>query len=194
MVPTRNHRIYESQQRELIMPMPTPLIPPPEYQQEIKRRFTVNEKSQTGLDRDGHELCLKPNANRFGYHKGRKYKRYNKYRYYSVCVTVNGKQKIFRAHNIVIWLTYGFDAIKPGYCVDHINRDGTDNRLANLRIVAWNENMGKQFGEQPGDIRPFRGRKASTKHKPRWCLPPVTAAVLFATSHHVNHKLWRIAT
>lgn len=24
------------------MPMPTPLIPPPEYQEEIKRRFTVN--------------------------------------------------------------------------------------------------------------------------------------------------------
>lgn len=40
--------------------MPTPLIPPPEYQEEIKRRFTVNGRSQTGLDKYGHELCLKP--------------------------------------------------------------------------------------------------------------------------------------
>ncbi|EJI3684462.1 HNH endonuclease [Escherichia coli] len=176
------------------MPKPSPRIPPLEYQQEIKRRFTVNEKSQTGLDRDGHELCLKPCKFKYGSHGGgRKYKRYNKHRYYRVGVTANGKSKNFRVHNIVIWLTYGFDAIKPGYCVDHINRNGLDNRLANLRIVAWNQNMGCESGEQFGVIRPFRGRKASTKHKPRWCLRPVTAALLLATSHHVNHKLWRIA-
>lgn len=44
--------------------MPTPLIPPPEYQEEIKRRFTVNGRSQTGLDKYGHELCLKPRENK----------------------------------------------------------------------------------------------------------------------------------
>lgn len=175
------------------MPKPSPRIPPLEYQQEIKRRFTVNEKSQTGLDRDGHELCLKPSEWKYGGSNGRKYKRHNKHRYYRVGVTVNGKKKMFRVHNIVIWLAYGFDAIKPGYCIDHINRNGLDNRLVNLRIIAWNENMGCKSGEQFGAIRPYRGRKASTKHKPRWCRRPVTAAVLFATSHQLNHKLWRIA-
>lgn len=88
------------------MPKPSPRIPPLEYQQEIKRRFTVNEKSQTGLDRDGHELCLKPIESKYGYCKGRKYKRHNKARYYRVSVTVNGKEKLFRVHNIVIWLTF----------------------------------------------------------------------------------------
>ncbi len=96
------------------MPKPSPRIPPLEYQQEIKRRFTVNEKSQTGLDRDGHELCLTPHKWKYGGSgDGRKYKRHNKQRYYEVWVTANGKRKQFRAHNIVIWLTYGFDAIKP---------------------------------------------------------------------------------
>ncbi|HDV2327252.1 TPA: HNH endonuclease [Escherichia coli] len=167
------------------MPIPTPLIPPPEYQEEIKRRFTVNEKSQTGLDRDGHELCLTPSKYKYNIKPdGRRYKRHNKQRYYRVGVTANGKSKNFRVHNIVIWLTYGFDAIKPGYCVDHINRNGLDNRLANLRIAAWNQNMGKESGEQPGAIRPYLGRKASTKHKPRWCLRPVTGAMLWKVNQH----------
>ena len=59
--------------------MPTPLIPPPEYQEEIKRRFTVNSRSQTGLDKYGHELCLKPREWKYGSHgDGRKYKRHKK--------------------------------------------------------------------------------------------------------------------
>lgn len=149
------------------MPMPTPLIPPPEYQEEIKRRFTVNEKSQTGLDRDGHELCIKPYDEKYKYFSdGRKYKRRSKPRYYRISVTVNGKQKLFRVHNIVIWLTYGFDAIKPGYCVNHKNGNGTDNRLVNLEIVPVTVNSAdkRKPYQQP--------RKAATKHKPRWMLKP----------------------
>ncbi len=148
--------------------MPTPLIPPPEYQEEIKRRFTVNEKSQTGLDRDGHELCLKPREWKYISHgDGRKYKRHSKQRYYYVGVTANGKTKKFMVHNIVIWLTYGFDAIKPGHCVNHKNGNGTDNRLSNLEIITVTENSAspRKPHQQP--------RKAATKHKPRWMLMPV---------------------
>ncbi|EHP7223748.1 HNH endonuclease [Escherichia coli] len=149
------------------MPMPTPLIPPPEYQEEIKRRFKVNSRSQTGLDRDGHELCLTPYEKKYDIKRdGRKYKRRNKHRYYEVAVTVNGKGKKFKAHNIVIWLTCGFDAIKPGFCVNHKNGNGTDNRLSNLEIVSVAENGAspRKPHQQP--------RKALTKHKPRWMLKP----------------------
>lgn len=149
------------------MPMPTPLIPPPEYQEEIKRRFKVNSRSQTGLDRDGHELCLTPYEKKYDIKRdGRKYKRRNKHRYYEVAVTVNGKGKKFKAHNIVIWLTCGFDAIKPGFCVNHKNGNGTDNRLSNLEIVSVAEN-----GASPRKPH-HQPRKALTKHKPRWMLMP----------------------
>lgn len=149
------------------MSMPTPLIPPPEYQEEIKRRFTVNSRSQTGLDRDGHELCLTPHEKRYKIKRdGRRYKCRDKQRYYEVAVTVNGKKKHFKAHNIVIWLTCGFDAIKPGFCVNHKNGNGTDNRLSNLEIVSVAENGAskRKPHQQP--------RKALTKHKPRWMLMP----------------------
>lgn len=160
------------------MPKPSPRIPPLEYQQEIKRRFTVNEKSQTGLDRDGHELCLTPCEWKYVYSKGRKYRRQSKQRYYRVVVTVNGKRKFFKAHNIVIWLVYGFDAIKPGYCVNHINGNGTDNRLVNMGIVPVAVNCAehRKPHEQP--------RKAATKHKPRWCRRPVTMAMLREINEH----------
>lgn len=164
--------------------MPTPLIPPPEYQEEIKRRFTVNSRSQTGLDKYGHELCLTPYENKYDIKPdGRRYKRLSKHRYYLVDVTVNGKKKQFKAHNIVIWLTYGFDAIKPGFCVNHKNGNGTDNRLVNLEVIPVAENAAspRKPHQQP--------RKALTKHKPRWMLMPCSGEKSRAITANKFHFL-----
>jgi hypothetical protein len=50
-------------------------------------------------------------------------------------ISVNGKRRILRMHRVILGLTY-----KDGIIVDHINRNGLDNRKINLRIATYSMN------------------------------------------------------
>jgi hypothetical protein len=52
-----------------------------------------------------------------------------------VCVQIKGKQ--YRAHRLIWAYQYGE---WPEFEIDHINRDRSDNRLSNLRVVTSSEN------------------------------------------------------
>jgi hypothetical protein len=45
----------------------------------------------------------------------------------------------FRVHRL-IWEAFN-GAIPDGYVVDHINGDKKDNRLENLQLLTWSENL-----------------------------------------------------
>jgi hypothetical protein len=53
-----------------------------------------------------------------------------------VCIHVDGKQ--YKAHRLA-WLYVHGDW--PAFTIDHINRDASDNRIANLRDVTHSINM-----------------------------------------------------
>jgi hypothetical protein len=51
-------------------------------------------------------------------------------------VSIRNKQ--YLAHRVAYKITYGTE---PPPLLDHINMDGRDNRLANLRCASWGQNM-----------------------------------------------------
>lgn len=80
---------------------------------------------------------------------------------------VNGR--MFAAHRVIFAMHYGF---WPTECVDHIDRDKSNNRIANLRAASYSENSrnrGKQANNTSGRKGVFWDKKlrrwlASIKH------------------------------
>lgn len=66
----------------------------------------------------------------------------------------NDKQKSIKMHR-VIW-EY-FNAIPDGYEIDHINHDGLDNRMENLRIATHRENMHNQVRNPATKTSQYKG-------------------------------------
>ncbi|CAB4124593.1 HNHc domain containing protein [uncultured Caudovirales phage] len=72
--------------------------------------------------------------------------RFDNVNYLNLEVTVNGKRKVLKAHRVAWFLYYG---VWPEYEVDHINCNGTDNRISNLREATSKDNTKNK--------RPYKG-------------------------------------
>lgn len=58
--------------------------------------------------------------------------------YYRITISENGKSKHFLAHRLVWEATHG--KIPKGMCIDHIDGNGLNNSLDNLRILTYSQN------------------------------------------------------
>lgn len=59
-------------------------------------------------------------------------------RYRTVHATICGKKRRYYAHRIIWELTNS--RIPEGMCIDHIDGDGLNNKISNLRLVTRSEN------------------------------------------------------
>lgn len=93
----------------------------------IKEGFSFDPHAKFLLRRNGRQV-----GNVVKNHKG-----YEK-DYVRLTWSREGKRKSAYAHRIIWELHYG--KIPDGYCIDHINGDGLDNRIENLRLATKSQN------------------------------------------------------
>lgn len=95
----------------------------------FKQGFTYDETAKFCVRKDGREVgTVVKNSN----------KKYDK-EYTRVSWTWEGKRKTAYLHRIVWELHHG--PVPKGMVIDHINGDGLDNRIENLRLATRCQNM-----------------------------------------------------
>ncbi len=70
--------------------------------------------------------------------------------YLATGLIVNGKRKNYYIHRLIWLWVYGE---WPPMDIDHVNRDRTDNRLANLRLTTESQNIHNQPARNPVGLK-----------------------------------------
>lgn len=100
-------------------------------------------KYKDGRDRPTKEKILKQTKDNNGY--------------YYINLSKDSKIKPYRVH-VLLYSTF-VSEIPKGYVIDHINRNKSDNRLENLRMVSYNINsLNREFKYKP-DIYKYKNKK-----------------------------------
>lgn len=96
--------------------------------------------------------CKSWNTNHSGQKAGSKDKNGNIF-YNKICITLNKREKIYKAHRLVFLY---LDGRFPAEQVDHIDGNGLNNKFDNLRIVSCQENR-KNCSIQSNNMSGYTG-------------------------------------
>ena len=91
----------------------------------------IQQNTDYGVDENGSVYSIRFNKQLAGSIQSKGYKQ--------IFTFKDGKHKAYMVHRL-IWETF-MGPIPDGLEIDHINRNRTDNRLENLRVVTHKENI-----------------------------------------------------